>query len=320
LLSHAKIAQAEVEVHVEPAVGRAAVAGDSKVFSGTGGLVFMKHLILLSLMGLTLMGQDQTPSPPQRIRVGGNVQAANLIKKVTPVYPPLAKQARIQGTVRFTVIIGKQGGIENIQLISGHPLLVPSATEAVKQWVYKPTLLNGEPVEVVTQIDVNFTLSEDWIVNWTFLSKFQIAGAGTPDQTWGTARLNPEGHLQTSKADAREWKFQKLILDDDKPFEPTVYFVSSPADLPDIRATWTAMSSRIVSSREAESPKAERLVTVTVDCVINREGLLERILAVTGDPAFGALAREAAQQYKFRPVVINGEPYPVRTVIPFDFR
>jgi periplasmic protein TonB len=98
--------------------------------------------------------------PLQRIRVGGNVQAANLIRKVTPQYPPLAKQARVQGTVRFQAIIGKDGTIQNLQLITGHPLLVPAATEAVKQWLYKPTLLNGEPVEVVTQIDVNFTLSQ----------------------------------------------------------------------------------------------------------------------------------------------------------------
>ena len=88
------------------------------------------------------------------------MQAANLVRKVTPVYPPLAKQARIQGTVRFTAVIGKDGTIQNLQLVSGHPLLVAAAQEAVKQWVYKPTLLNGEPVEVVTQIDVNFTLSQ----------------------------------------------------------------------------------------------------------------------------------------------------------------
>ena len=94
------------------------------------------------------------------LRVGGNVQAANLVKKITPAYPALAKSARIQGTVRFTAIIGKDGTIQNLQLVSGHPMLVQSATEAVKQWVYKPTLLNGEPVEVITQIDVNFTLSQ----------------------------------------------------------------------------------------------------------------------------------------------------------------
>jgi protein TonB len=102
----------------------------------------------------------QTASLAQPIRIGGNVQAANLIRKVQPVYPPLAKQARIQGTVRFTAIIGKDGTIQNLQLVTGHPLLVEAARSAVSQWQYKPTLLNGEPVEVVTQIDVNFTLSQ----------------------------------------------------------------------------------------------------------------------------------------------------------------
>jgi protein TonB len=105
--------------------------------------------------------KKEAPPPRQeRIRVGGNVQAANLIRKITPQYPPLAKQARISGTVRFTAIIGKDGAVQNLQLVSGHPLLVEAARQAVSQWQYKPTLLNGEPVEVVTQIDVNFTLSQ----------------------------------------------------------------------------------------------------------------------------------------------------------------
>ena len=111
--------------------------------------------------GSVLGGAPAPPPPPTptRIRVGGNVQAANLVKKVEPVYPPLARQALIDGTVRFTAIIGGDGHILNLQLVSGHPLLVPAAQDAVRQWVYRPTLLNGTPVEVVTQIDVPFTLS-----------------------------------------------------------------------------------------------------------------------------------------------------------------
>jgi protein TonB len=104
--------------------------------------------------------EEPKPAAPQRIRVGGNVQQAMLIRQPKPVYPPLAKQARIQGVVRLNAIIGKDGTIQNLTVANGHPLLVPSALEAVKQWVYKPTLLNGEPVEVITQIDVNFTLSQ----------------------------------------------------------------------------------------------------------------------------------------------------------------
>ena len=96
---------------------------------------------------------------PPRIRVGGNVQSVRIVKKVTPVYPPLAKQARIQGIVVLSVIIGKDGKVQNITVDSGHALLVQPALDAVRQWEYQPTLLNGEPVEVSTTVEVNFTLS-----------------------------------------------------------------------------------------------------------------------------------------------------------------
>jgi protein TonB len=97
---------------------------------------------------------------PKPIAVSQGVQAAKLIRQVNPPYPALARQARISGAVRLTAIIGRNGAIERLQLISGHPLLAPAALEAVKQWLYRPTLLNGAPVEVITQIDVNFTLSQ----------------------------------------------------------------------------------------------------------------------------------------------------------------
>jgi periplasmic protein TonB len=104
--------------------------------------------------------KELKPAPVQRVKVGGQVQQAMLIRQVKPNYPSLARQARISGTVRFTAIIGKDGTIQNLQLVSGHPLLVPAASDAVKQWLYKPTYLNTEPVEVITQIEVNFTLGQ----------------------------------------------------------------------------------------------------------------------------------------------------------------
>jgi protein TonB len=96
---------------------------------------------------------------PQRVRVSSGVSTGMLVRKVPPSYPPLARQARIQGTVILQATISKEGSIENLQLISGHPMLAPAAIEAVKQWKYKPYLLNGEPVEVETQVQVNFTLA-----------------------------------------------------------------------------------------------------------------------------------------------------------------
>lgn len=96
---------------------------------------------------------------PQRVRVSSGVSQGLLIRKVAPNYPPLARQARIQGSVVLQAQISKEGTIQNLQLISGHPMLAPAAIEAVKQWRYRPYLLNGEPVEVETTIQVNFTLA-----------------------------------------------------------------------------------------------------------------------------------------------------------------
>jgi len=105
---------------------------------------------------------DPTPAPKTRepIPVGGQVQMAKLVKKVLPRYPPLAVAARVAGVVHLIGIIARDGTIRNLQLLSGHPLLTRAALEAVQQWIYKPTLLDGEPVEVIAPIDVNFTLAD----------------------------------------------------------------------------------------------------------------------------------------------------------------
>jgi TonB family protein len=103
------------------------------------------------------------PSEPQvahpaRIRVAGNVVAAKLIYQVPPIYPPDAKAAHVQGTVLLHVIIAKDGSVQNMQVVSGPPMLIPAATDAVQQWRYRPTTLNGEPVGIDSTIQVVFTL------------------------------------------------------------------------------------------------------------------------------------------------------------------
>jgi len=100
------------------------------------------------------------PPAGSRIRIGGAVAAAKITTKVSPVYPPLARQTRISGTVRLHVIISKEGSVLQLEVLSGHPLLVQSALDAVRQWKYQPTLLNGQPVEVDTTIDVIYALNE----------------------------------------------------------------------------------------------------------------------------------------------------------------
>ena len=97
---------------------------------------------------------------PTRIRVGGNVQSAMIIRKTPPVYPQLAKSARVQGVVHLAAVIAKDGTIQELHSLGGPALLIGAAMDAVKTWIYKPTLLNGEPVQVETTIDVNFTLNQ----------------------------------------------------------------------------------------------------------------------------------------------------------------
>jgi periplasmic protein TonB len=97
-------------------------------------------------------------APIHRIKRGGEVQHANLVRQVKPSYPHTAILMRVQGTVVLEAIIDRDGRVENLKVISGHPLLIKAASEAVEQWRYRPTLLNGQPVEVLTQVTVNLIL------------------------------------------------------------------------------------------------------------------------------------------------------------------
>ena len=128
----------------------------------------IRNLLVGALSGGSEVALPVAPPPPlpppppiikaDRIRQGGNVQAANLIEQVNPIYPPLARQARIQGVVVMEAVISKEGSIESLRVVTGHPLLNQAALDAVKQWKYRPTLLNGEPVEVITTVTVMFNL------------------------------------------------------------------------------------------------------------------------------------------------------------------
>ena len=137
----------EAELPPEPAAG-------SGVLGGLGG-----GDILGGLGG----GSSSAPPPPpkaapSRIKLGGQVQAAKIVAQPQPLYPALARQARIQGNVVLHAIIDKDGRVGQLEVVSGHPLLVQSALDAVKQWRYQPTQLNGDPVEVDTTITVTFVL------------------------------------------------------------------------------------------------------------------------------------------------------------------
>jgi len=98
---------------------------------------------------------------PQKVRVSSGVAQGLLVRQIKPQYPKLALQARIQGTVTLQATIGRDGTVQNLHVLSGHPMLTGAAMDAVRQWLYRPYYLNGDPVEVDTQINVNFTLANE---------------------------------------------------------------------------------------------------------------------------------------------------------------
>ena len=115
--------------------------------------------IISATSSLAAVPRMSVPAAPKRIRISQGVTKGMLIQKIEPTYPPIARSARIQGQVVLTAIISKTGNIQNLTLVSGHPMLVPAALDAVKQWRYRPFLLNGEPVEVETTVTLTFQLS-----------------------------------------------------------------------------------------------------------------------------------------------------------------
>lgn len=143
-------------------IGRDAAAIDRTLT--TGWVVLPNGNASVELFHRTPGGTDPQPEFQQtaekRIRLGGSVAQQKRIQAPRPVYPPLAKLSRTQGVVRLGVLIGKDGRVADLYTMSGPPLLHEAAEEAVRNWVYQTTLLNGNPVEVITTVDVNFTLAD----------------------------------------------------------------------------------------------------------------------------------------------------------------
>jgi periplasmic protein TonB len=115
--------------------------------------------MLNSAPSVPVLAKSPVPMPAKRMRIASRVAEANLIHDVAPQYPPEAGRARIEGAVVLMAVIGKDGGVQDVQVESGLPILAQAAIDAVRQWRYKPYMIDGEPVEVDSRITINFTLS-----------------------------------------------------------------------------------------------------------------------------------------------------------------
>jgi TonB family protein len=206
-------------------------------------------LVLITTAALQAQDANQSAPPPasqptppvhQRIRVGGNVQSAKLKVQPLPVYPQVAKTANISGTVILHVIIARDGSVQSLQYVSGHPLLMKAAMDAVKQWKYEPTTLNGEPVEVETTVSVVFTL-----------------GGSTPSPA---ASAPPEAPANPSATDIDpQFKADILHLLDVTLGVERAQSVSRPA--------FDALRPQIMASMPA-TPNREKIVSAYLDKLV----------------------------------------------------
>jgi TonB family protein len=237
---------------------------------------------VILLIALTSLAASQAVA--RYVWVGQNFMADRIAKKVDPIYPPSAKQARIQGAVTLKVVISKSGDVENLQLVSGHPLLAPAAIDAVKQWKYTPYLLNGDPVEVETTVTVNFTLSD------------KPADSSSAEPTGGG--------------------FSGII-------SPPNQGNPAPPVPQRIRVSQTVEQGLLVTKVNPQYPKEARdqhiQGTVVLSVIVDKEGNVANIQLISGHPLFAPVAIEAVKQWKYKPYLLNGEPLEVNTQVTVNF-
>lgn len=244
----------------------------------------MKRHLVVPLFLLICFASSATAqvSTPQRVRTSDSIMQSLIIKKVAPVYPPLGRQARIQGMVILKVQISKTGDVESIQLVSGHPILAPSAIEAVKQWKYKPYLLNGEPVEVETNVTVNFTLPD----------KLPVAGV-VGDMPGGI----PEGE-QGGLAP--------------QPAVPGRVRVSSGVEQ-------GLVITKVPPQYPPEAKDAHIQGVVLMNVIVDKEGNVANIQLISGHPLLAPAAIDAVKQWKYKPYLLNETPVEVETQVQVNF-
>jgi len=236
---------------------------------------------------ISLAPPQATPSPTP-VHVADIIFSRQLVLRVSPVYPPLARQARIQGTVVLKIVIDESGGVQNPQVVSGHPMLAPAAIDAVKQWRYMPYLLNGAPVEVETNVVVKFRLSDR-------PSSGTVAGdapGALPKDTIDTVKTNEAQGSTHPRPPKRvrvsESVMQGLLIHKVDPVPPA-------------------------------EPGVQIHGSVVLKVVMDKSGHVQQLQLVSGHPMLLPAALEAARQWKYQPFLLNGESVEVETTVHVDF-
>jgi len=254
------------------------------------------------LTGEPVLAQDQNDglavNAPQRdpLHIGGKVMDSRLIRRVDPVYPESAKRARVQGVVVIKVTINEEGFVFDTQVVKGHPLLSQAAVDAVKQWQYSPTLLNGERVPIIATVSVVFNLNE-----------------GKSTAQMEDPSIRPDGGLNAFVPPSSGYLAGQYANPDANPPRRTALRVGG-----DIQQSKLIYKVNPVYPEEA---KAERLEgTVVLQVTVNEEGLVSGIIASPGNyEILEEAAIDAVRQWKYSPTFLNGEPVPVFATVTVVF-
>lgn len=248
--------------------------------------LFPTRTFLLFLLVLAAVAQD---APTEVLQVPPESVQNLLIRRVAPTYPPLARQARIQGAVVVKVIINKAGEVRAMQLVSGHPMLAPAAIEAVKQWRYRPYEQDGAPVEIQTTVQINFSLPENSPAGG-------VVGDGPPGSSPMQSIIG-QVHLCEES--------------------PSSSFPNR------VRVSSGVMQGMIIQKRapmypdEARSQHVEGTVLLAME--IGKDGNVCDLALISGHPLLAPSAIDAVRQWKYRPYLLNGTPVEVETQAQVNF-
>jgi TonB family protein len=248
---------------------------------------FAKAFVLAAL--LTIATGAACGQAPQPMRVSAGVMAGNLLTRVVPVYPPEAKADGISGTVVLHAIIGTDGTIQNLTVISGTPVLATAAVDAVQQWTYKPYLLNGNPVAVDTLININFNL----------------AGPASAPPTSSTPVPDTMANVHTETV--------KIIGGQgDPPPVPDSSGAISVLNAPNTTSTVPPVYPPIARAAHVTG-------TVVLQALISKDGNVRALSVISGPPMLYGAAIDAVRQWHYKPYLLNGEPVEVDTHVTVNF-
>jgi TonB family protein len=219
-----------------------------------------------------------------RVRVSESFADGMVVKKAPPEYPALARKARLEGTVLIMVKVSKTGDVEDIQLISGHPILATAAVAAVKQWKYRPYLMQDLPVPFETRVSLSFVLPPE------SGTQSNISGGVPPGQSAGTADIGG-----TEGVVPGQW----------------------------VRVSAGVESGMIVKKVQPVYPQNAKHAhiqgIVTLNAQIDKQGDVVKLDLISGHPELVTAAMDAVKQWKYRPFLLNGEPRDVETQVQVSF-